>query len=167
MTRALPGVALVLAAVAAAGCAGGGCDEDRQLEIFGPYREVEADNFAASRLEFELSTGIDVRYTGSADFVRDLRQRVASGVTTPDIAIVPQPGLVRELIDGRSLVEFDDDTRGALAEAFSDETLDALTIDGGRYSAPYRQSVKSLVWYRPSVFEQYGWQVPETLDELT
>jgi alpha-glucoside transport system substrate-binding protein len=163
MTRA--GAVLVLTAIVTAGCAGGS-DEGRKLEIFGPYREVEADNFAASLLEFELATGIEVRYTGSADFVRDLRQRVASGVSAPDIAIVPQPGLVRELVDDRALVEFDETTRAALEEAFSDETLDALTVDGGRYSAPYRQSVKSLVWYRPSVFEQYGWQVPGTLDEL-
>lgn len=163
MKRAL----LVLAAVVvAAGCTTGGDDEGRQLEIFGPYREAEADNFAASLLEFELSTGIDVRYTGSADFVRDLRQRVASGISAPDIAIVPQPGLVRELFDDGSLVEFDETTRLTLEDAFSDEALDALTIDGGRSSAPYRQSIKSLVWYRPSVFERYGWQVPDTLDEL-
>jgi len=156
---------VVLVAVVAAGC-GTGDDDGRQLEIFGPYRVAEADNFAASLLEFELSTGIDVRYTGSADFVRDLRQRVASGISAPDIAIVPQPGLVRELLDGGSLVEFDETTRLVLEDAFSEEALDALTIDGGRYSAPYRQSVKSLVWYRPSVFERYGWQVPDTLAEL-
>lgn len=152
--------------VAAAGCGLGDSDDGRQLDIFGPYREVEADNFAASLLDFELSTGIEVRYTGSADFVRDLRQRVASGISAPDIAIVPQPGLVQELVDGRALVEFDDTTRLALQAAFSDETLDALTVDGGRFSAPYRQSIKSLVWYRPAVFEQYGWSVPQTLDEL-
>ena len=162
MKRAL----FVLAAVVAAGCTAGGDDVGRQLEIFGPYRQAEADNFAASLSEFERSTGIDVRYTGSADFVRDLRQRVASGISAPDIAIVPQPGLVRELFESDSLVEFDETTRLALQDAFSDEALDALTIDGGRYSAPYRQSVKSLVWYRPTIFERYGWQLPETLDEL-
>lgn len=167
MTRAMRSVVLVLAAVIATGCARGGSDTGPQLEIFGPYREVEADNFAASLLEFELSTGIEVRYTGSADFVRDLRQRVTSGTSAPDIAIVPQPGLVRELIDGRLLVEFDESTRTALEEAFSDEMLDALTVEGGSYSAPYRQSVKSLVWYRPSLFERSGWEIPETLDELS
>lgn len=159
--------ALLLAfAVAVVGCAGGGDNDGRPLEIFGPYREAEADNFAASLAEFEQATGIEVRYTGSADFVRDLRQRVASGVAAPDIAIVPQPGLVRELIDNRALVAFDDTTDIALAEAFSEETLDALTVDGGEFSAPFRQSVKSLVWYRPSVFEENGWAVPGTLDEL-
>jgi alpha-glucoside transport system substrate-binding protein len=156
---------LLLVAVVV-GCVGSSEDGGREIEIFGPYRGVEADNFAASLLEFELSTGIEVRYTGSADFVRDLDQRVASGISAPDIAIVPQPGLVKELIDDRSLVELDESTRAALEEAFSDEALDALTVDAGRYSAPYRQSVKSLVWYRPAVFERYGWQVPDTLDDL-
>ncbi|HSM67667.1 MAG TPA: ABC transporter substrate-binding protein [Ilumatobacteraceae bacterium] len=158
---------LVVVSLIVAGCANGADDEGRQLEIFGPYREVEADNFAASLSEFEEATGIEVRYTGSADFVRDLRQRVESGISAPDIAIVPQPGLVEELIDNRALVAFDETTRSAVRTAFSDEALAALSVDGGRFSAPFRQSVKSLVWYRPAVFEQYRWSVPETLDELS
>jgi alpha-glucoside transport system substrate-binding protein len=151
---------LVVVSLIVAGCANGADDEGRQLEIFGPYREVEADNFAASLSEFEEATGIEVRYTGSADFVRDLRQRVESGISAPDIAIVPQPGLVEELIDNRALVAFDETTRSAVRTAFSDEALAALSVDGGRFSAPFRQSVKSLVWYRPAVFEQYRWSVP-------
>ena len=39
------------------------------------------------------STGIDVAYTGSVDFVSDVRQR-AIGNQRPDVAIVPQPGVV-------------------------------------------------------------------------
>jgi alpha-glucoside transport system substrate-binding protein len=32
--------------------------------------------------------------------------------------------------------------------------------------APYRVAPKSLVWYRPDVFEQHGWEVPATFDQL-
>lgn len=158
---------LLVGLVVLAACGSGGGERSEPLEIFGPYRTVEADNFAASLVDFEESTGIEVRYTGSADFVRDLRQRVASGISAPDIAIVPQPGLIAELIDEGALVAFDETTRTALELAYSDTALDDLTVDGGRSSAPFRQSVKSLVWYRPAVFEANGWSVPESLTELT
>ncbi len=32
--------------------------------------------------------------------------------------------------------------------------------------APYRIAPKSLVWYRPDVFAQFGWEVPTTFDQL-
>ena len=40
------------------------------------------------------------------------------------------------------------------------------SVDGTFYAAPSGASVKSLVWYSPKQFEDNGWEVPTTLDEL-
>lgn len=159
-------VGALVAAVAIAGCADDSGSTGEVIEVFGPYRDVEADNFAASLQEFEDDTGIRVRYTGSANFVTDLRQRVASGISAPDVAVVPQPGVVEELVAADQLVEFDDSLVGALREDYPAELLDAAMINGATWSAPYRQSIKSLVWYRPSVFEENGWTIPPSMAEL-
>ena len=135
------------------------------IEVFGPYRGAEADNFAASLRGFEQETGIEVNYTGSADFVSDLQQRAESGLDVPDIAVVPQPGLIADLVERKVIVPLDDRTIDAIAENYS-VSVDDITQGGAGFVAPYRIAPKSLVWYRPDVFEENGWAVPTTFDEL-
>ena len=160
-----------LIVVAIAGATFAACDSpsptpDRDaIEIFGPYRGAEADNFAASLRGFEQETGIEVNYTGSADFVSDLQQRAESGLDAPDIAVVPQPGLIADLVERKVIVPLDDRTIDAIAENYS-VSVDDITQGGAGFVAPYRIAPKSLVWYRPDVFTQHGWEVPATFDEL-
>jgi alpha-glucoside transport system substrate-binding protein len=163
-------VAITLAGIVAATFAACGSSEPTTsdadaIDVFGPYRGNEADRFAASLHGFEEATGIEVNYTGSADFVSDLRQRVESGLDAPDIAVVPQPGFVSELVERELVVELDDDTVASIDEHYGGRA-ETLTRPGPGYTAPYRITPKSLVWYRPDVFDRYGWEVPATFDEL-
>ena len=41
------------------------------------------------------------------------------------------------------------------------------TVDGEVKALPWRANVKSTVWYSPAAFEEGGYEVPETLEELT
>ena len=160
-----------LIVVAIAGATFAACDSpsptpDRDaIEIFGPYRGAEADNFAASLKGFEQDTGIEVHYTGSADFVSDLQQRVESGLDAPDIAVVPQRGLITDLVERDLVVALDDRTLTAIDENYGGRA-DDLTRGADGFVAPYRIAPKSLVWCRPDVFTQHGWEVPATFDEL-
>jgi alpha-glucoside transport system substrate-binding protein len=156
---------LLAATLAACGSSSAPSSDVDAIDVFGPYRGNEADRFAASLRGFEQATGIEVHYTGSADFVRDLRQRVESGLDAPDIAIVPQPGFVSELVERDLTVALSDATLAAIDEHYG-ERAETLTRQAPGYTAPYRISPKSLVWYRPDVFAQYGWEVPATFDEL-
>ena len=162
MKRAL----LVITCLAVVSCGGAPSSDGRVIEVFGSYRNVEADNFAASLRQFEDDTGLRVRYTGSADFVKDLKQRVESGISAPDIAIVPQPGVVDELVAADQLVPLDDTSVQTLRDNYPADLVQQRA-NGDVFSAPSRESIKSLVWYRPSVFEEHGWTVPMTLDELS
>jgi len=166
-TSALVAFAAVFTGAMLVGCDRPSPDADVEpIEIFGPYRGVEADNFAASLEGFERSTGVEVNYTGSADFVSDLRQRAESGLDAPDIAVVPQPGLIADLIERNLVVALDDATLRAITENYG-ARADVLTEGGVGYVAPYRVSPKSLVWYRPDVFARHRWDVPTTFDELS
>jgi alpha-glucoside transport system substrate-binding protein len=156
---------ILVAMFAACGSPGATPSDADAIDVFGPYRGNEADRFAASLRGFEQATGIEVNYTGSADFVSDLRQRVESGLDAPDIAIVPQPGFVSELVERDLAVALGDATLAAIDEHYG-ARAETLTQPGPGYTAPYRISPKSLVWYRPDVFEEFGWEVPATFDEL-
>jgi alpha-glucoside transport system substrate-binding protein len=159
-------LAVVLGCWALAACDDPAPTPERDaIEIFGPYRGAEADNFAASLRGFEEETGVEVNYTGSANFVSDLRQRVESGLDSPDIAVVPQPGLIADLVDRDLVVPLSDGTLDAITENYGERAGD-VTQGAAGYVAPYRIALKSLVWYRPDVFAQFGWEVPTTGDEL-
>lgn len=161
---------VVALAVVVAGCFGSGGAPDTgtaAVTVFGPYRDAEADRFVESLQPFTERTGIEVRYTGTADFVTDLLARAGEGNDPPDVAMVPQPGLVRQLAADGLVVELSPETQIALERNYSAEAAGLGTVDGVAVGVPFRVDVKSIVWYRPSVFAERGWQVPRSLTELT
>ena len=156
--------AAVVALVASA------CSSSRDLpaadavQVFGPYRGAEADALTASFGEFTDRTGIEIAYVGSSDFVDDLRRRVAAG-DAPDVAIVPQPALIDEFLDIGVVVPLAPSTRERVEADFA-LVADVGPHADGRFVVPFRTTIKSLVWFRPDVFESQGWAVPTTLDDL-
>lgn len=166
MTRL--GAIAALAAVTVAACAGSSGDrgDTDVLEVFGPWRGVDADRFSDVLAAFEDGTGLDVRYVGSVDFVSDLLDRAGEVDDPPDVAMVPQPALIRLLAADGNIVPLAPDVGATVAENYGPAGDLLGVVDGVRYAVPFRATVKSLVWYRPDVFEEQGWVAPSTLDEL-
>lgn len=112
---------------------------------------------------FEAETGIEVVYEGTDAFATLLPVRVDSG-NAPDIAMFPQPGLMRDFAQEGRLVpigEFMD-----MTDAYSEDWLTLATVDDSLYGVWYRASVKSLVWYSPAAFAAAGYDLPTTWDDL-
>jgi alpha-glucoside transport system substrate-binding protein len=114
---------------------------------------------------FEEETGIEVIYEGTDAFATLLPVRVDSG-NAPDLAMFPQPGLMRDFASEGALVPIDTFMdRETLEAAYAQDWLDLATFDGQVYGVFYRASVKSLVWYSPAAFEAAGYTVPATWQE--
>ena len=159
-------IAATLALGLVAGCSSGnGTDDAITVEVFGPYRTAEADAFVSSLDRFSDRTGIEVRYTGSADFVDEIRERALSG-RAPDIAVIPQPALVGELIEAGVLAPLSDETQAIVAAEFG-TAADVAPATHAGFGVPFRSTIKSLVWFRPEVFIANEWTVPTTVDELS
>lgn len=161
-------VATVIACGVVAGCFGGSEASlvGEVVTVFGPYRETEADRFGEVLRAFTEETGIEVRYTGTSNFVADLDFRLQDGNRPPDIALVPQPGLIRRLAADGEIQELPQQVQDAMAANYPDRTRALGAVDGRAYGVPIRVDVKSLVWYRPDVFAERGWTAPRSLDEL-
>ncbi|CAN5747286.1 hypothetical protein BH24ACT4_BH24ACT4_25080 [soil metagenome] len=163
-------VAVVVAvALVTAACTGGSssaAEGVRAIEVFGPYRGVEADRFVESISGFTDRTGIEVRYAGSGDFVADMEARTGVGSDPPDVALVPQPGLVDELVVDDELVALSEGVQSALEANYTDDVRTLGQVSGTQYGVPFRILIKSLVWFKPDVFATYGWEVPTSLAEL-
>ncbi len=115
---------------------------------------------------FEEETGIDVIYEGTDAFTTLLPVRVDSG-DSPDIAMFPQPGLMRSLAEEGALIPVTEVlSREELQQYYPDSWIDLSTVNDNIYGIWYRAAVKSLVWYNPQEFAAKGYEIPETWDEL-
>lgn len=86
----------------------------------------------------------------------------------PDIAIVPQPGVVQKLVDlgvAKSLdTVLDVPTVGGTM--IPGEIEAGIMSDGALYGLLTSMNVKGLVWYPKAAWEANGYAVPQSLDEL-
>ncbi|MEL7329707.1 MAG: ABC transporter substrate-binding protein [Cyanobacteria bacterium J06559_1] len=120
----------------------------------------------AALAPFEAETGIDVLYEGTDAFTTLLPVRVDSG-DAPDIAMFPQPGLMRSLAEEGALVSVTEVlSLEELQAYYPDSWIDLSTVNDEIYGIWYRSAVKSLVWYNPKEFAAAGYEPAQTWDEL-
>ncbi|MGH2428532.1 MAG: ABC transporter substrate-binding protein [Candidatus Limnocylindria bacterium] len=140
--------------------------EGTTVAILAQWVEAEADNFEGNLAGFAERTGIDVAYEGITDYETVLNVRVEGG-DAPDIAQIAQPGLMRSFqADGHlvNLSEFMD--MEALQADYIQSFLDLASVDGNLYGLYYKTDLKSIVWYPNAAFEEAGYEIPETWDDL-
>ncbi|MEL6158417.1 MAG: ABC transporter substrate-binding protein [Cyanobacteria bacterium J06623_5] len=136
------------------------------VTIFGQFPPEEQEKFEQTILPFEEETGIDVVLEFENNFNSLLSMRIAS-FNKPDLAILPQPGLMADLAaDGQLIPITEAVDIHALRAAYSDTWLDLGETNGEIYGLWNRVSVKSLVWYRPTAFEEKSYDIPRTWPEL-
>lgn len=114
---------------------------------------------------FEECTGITVKYEGDKDFEKNLPQRAQSG-NLPDVAFVPQPGLLNTMVETGKAMESPESVSKNVDEFFGADWRKYGSVDNTLYAAPLGANVKSYVWYSPKQFKAKGYKVPQTWDEL-
>jgi alpha-glucoside transport system substrate-binding protein len=114
---------------------------------------------------FEDCTGATVKYEGDKAFETQILVRARAG-NPPDLAFVPQPGLVKQLVATGKAVPAPQEVSDNADKYWDKAWKQYTTIDGKFYGAPLGASVKSLIWYSPSEFKDSGYTIPTTLDEL-
>ncbi|MGL4175702.1 MAG: ABC transporter substrate-binding protein [Dermatophilaceae bacterium] len=114
---------------------------------------------------FEECTGVKVNYEGDKDFEKNILQRLQSG-NSPDVAYVPQPGLLQTLVDTGKAIPASKSVSDSVDQYFGADWRKYGTVDDELYAAPLGANVKSYVWYSPKAFAAKGYQIPTTWDEL-
>ncbi|MBN9272126.1 MAG: carbohydrate ABC transporter substrate-binding protein, partial [Mesorhizobium sp.] len=142
------------------------------LSIFGPWRG-EDETLVRSVLDyFAEATGAEVKYSSSENYEQQIVIDTQAG-SPPNIAVLPQPGLIQDLASKGVLTPLGDDVAAWVKENYaagaSWAKLGTYTgTDGkpGFYAFPYKIDVKGLVWYSPDNFQEAGYKVPKTQEEL-
>lgn len=114
---------------------------------------------------FEKCTGATIKGTFDKSFETQILVQAKAG-NPPDIAIVPQPGLLRQLVATGKAKPAPAETVANVDKFFSKDWKAYGTVNGTFYAAPQNASMKSLVWYSPKEFKDKGYTVPTTLDGL-
>ncbi len=142
------------------------------VTVAGPWLQPEDDVFRSVLAYFTHATGAEAIYTGSDSFEQQIVIDAEAGAA-PNIAVFPQPGLASDLA-ARGLLH-------PLPASMGSWTVDNYGagqswVDLGTYADKdgadqhygffYNVNVKSLVWYVPENFEDAGYEVPETMEEL-
>ena len=144
----------------------------QQVTVSGPWLTPEDDVFRSVVAYFAEATGADVIYTGSDSFEQQIVIDAEAG-SAPNIAVFPQPGLAADMAARGLLTPLPEGMDDFVAENYGagQSWVDLGTYadkDGNpqHYGFFYNVNVKSLVWYVPENFEDAGYEVPETMEEL-
>lgn len=142
---------------------------------------TEAERFEASVAEFESCTGINIEHTGTTELRSQLLNGSGANLSTssgaspssqdnpenlPDLAIVPQPAMVAELVDTGVVHPLPDKVNSNVEAGWDRHWIQVGIHASVPYGAPLMASVKSLVWYSPDAFAKAGYEVPNTWADL-
>lgn len=146
--------------------------EGETISIFGPWRGDDqqlAENLLAY---FSAATGVTVNYSSSETYEQQIVIDTEAG-SPPNVAILPQPGLIASLVKKGFVEPLGEETQKWLEDNYaagsSWVSLGSYEGPDGTkrlYAFPYKIDVKSLVWYVPENFEDAGYEVPKTMEEL-
>ncbi len=136
------------------------------VSVAAGWTGVERDNFQKVLNRFEEMTGVTVAYTPTGvDKAAFLKGRIAQG-NAPDVALLPNPGLMTELARQGLLEPLDDALGGTIDANYQPVWRELGTVDGKLYGVWFKAANKSTIWYNVQAFETAGLDVPSTWDEF-
>src|SRR5919106_3884190 len=153
------------------GNGGGGGDEGANtgsVSVFSAMEPFEADALNAI---IDEQINADADYTAeveaSGDFEEQVQIRIEGG-NPPDIAMLPQPGAVIQQAEAGEAIALEDlgVDIGLMEESYGEYLVSLGEFEGKHYGIPTNINLKSMVWYPADDFEEAGYEIPETWDDL-
>ena len=140
--------------------------DGQSLEIAAVWTGGEQANFKKVLAEFEKRTGAKVSYVPAQDPIINFVGSKIAGGQPPDIALLPQPGAIKQAVDRGWAKPLGPEAQAELAKNYSQGWQDIGSVNGKRYGVYYKAANKSLIWYNAKVFEGAGAKEPKTWQEL-
>jgi alpha-glucoside transport system substrate-binding protein len=147
---------------------GGSANEQVEGEVsfMGVWTGEEQRNFQAVLDAFqEQYPNVTVRYTPAGDQLPTQLATAVEGGNPPDLASLPQPGLMQDFAAQDALQPLDF-AADAVRENLGEDAVELGTVDGTLYGFLFKAANKSTVWYNVQAFEDAGVEPPETWEDL-
>ena len=137
----------------------------KTVSIYAGITGEEGTQLTNSWKDFTECTGVKVTYTSDKNFEQQIVQQAVAG-NAANIAFVPQPGLVQQLVATGKVQEAPAQAAANVDKYWDKGWKTYGTVNGKFYAAPLGANVKSLVWYSPKMFKAKGYEVPTTWEDM-
>ena len=154
---------------ASGGGGGGGGDGEfsgQTVEVAAVWSGAEQEAFEQVLDAYEEQTGATVQFTSTGDDIATVIGNRLEGGDPPDVAVLPQPGLMNDLAARDALQPIEEIAGDAIDENYSEDWRTLGSVEDTLYGVWFKAANKSTFWYKPEAFEQAGVEVPETWDDL-
>ena len=126
-------LAMIAGLVVLGGCTSGPAEPRSQLrgasvEVVGSWTGVEQQRFTAVLRHFAAATGARVHYTGVAGYLAEAIDTRLARRRPPDVALLPQPGLLRRYALAGALVPLDATARRLVREHYGPVWRDLASV---------------------------------------
>ncbi|MEV7968078.1 ABC transporter substrate-binding protein [Sphaerisporangium sp. NPDC088356] len=136
------------------------------IEIAAKWTGDEQKSFQKVLTAFEEKTGAKVTYASTGeDTGAYLGPRIQGG-NPPDVAVLPQPGLVQQYADQQALKPLSTEVQTQIDTNYTPYWKSLGSANGQVYGVLVKAAHKSLIWYRTPAFDDAGTQPATTWDEL-
>lgn len=136
------------------------------MEVAAVWSAQEQDNFKQVLAAFTAQTGTQVTFTSTGDDIATVLRTRIQGGSPPDVAVLPQPGLIRDLVGQNALKPIGDVVGAAVSQNWSQDWATLGTVNGQLYGLFFKGANKSLGWYNASAFRNAGVTAPATFDDV-
>jgi len=146
---------------------GGGGEDTGSVNLLFAGEPDEADSLQEVIDELiNADAEYEAEIEPSGNFEEQLQIRAEGG--TLDVAMLPQPGSLPALAASGVLTSLEDlgydiaELEGIFGEAF----IALGEYEGEHYGLPTNINLKSMVWYPKDDFDEAGYEIPETWDDM-
>lgn len=138
----------------------------RVLQVAGTWVGEEQESFEKVLELFERTTDVEVRYAFQThDIASTLRKR-ATAHCPPDVALLPQPGLLQEFVRRRWLEPLDRKTEARAQRNYTAAWRLLAEVRGTPYGVWLKAANKSTFWYNRVLFAAANVDPPRTWPAL-
>ena len=127
---------------------------------------AEQRHFELVLRAFTRQTGVPVTYTSAGYSVPAFLAARLAQRRPPDVAFLPQPGLLRRYAAEHLLVPLDGIAGDAAAANYAPAWRQLGSVGGTLYGVWFKAANKSLIWYNENVFERAGVVPPASVSGL-
>ena len=133
----------------------------QKVNVVAVWGGSEQTNFEKVLAAFKAKTGATVQFTsaGSADLTTFIGTKIQGG-SPPDVAMLPNPGLLNDFASKGELKPIDDIAGSLVDQNFAPIWRQLGSYQGKLYAVFFKGANKSTIWYNKHVFEQAGVQPP-------
>ncbi|MFD8308059.1 ABC transporter substrate-binding protein [Streptomyces sp. NPDC059690] len=126
------------------------------LEVAAVWTGAEQANFMKVMDEFKKRTGANINFVPTGNNTSTFLGTKIQGGKPPDVAFLPQVGVLHQFADKGWLKPLGADAKAQLTKNFSKGWVDLGAWKGTQYGVYAKAANKSLVWYNTAAFDAAG-----------